>query len=251
MGRILPFEFNFATPSPTLLRSIVTSQPMQGRFLRDWFDGLATGTQDAVTRQINIGLATGEGTDQIVRRLRGTQRARFQDGVLQTSRRQAATVVRTAVNHVSNMAREATYSANDDVIDGIQWVSTLDARTSDICASLDGQVFGIAEGPRPPAHHQCRSTTVPVLKSFRQLGIPIDEIPPGTRASIDGQVSAKVTYGEWLRRQPVEVQNEVLGKGRAAVFRRGNVPIERFIDQTLRPLTLRELLEREAALLAA
>ena len=45
----------------------------------------------------------------------------------------------------------------------VLWVSVLDARTSDICINLDGSIFAIDEGPRPPAHFNCRSIVVPLF----------------------------------------------------------------------------------------
>jgi SPP1 gp7 family putative phage head morphogenesis protein len=125
---------------------VVVSQPIQGRPLASWWNGLATDAQKRVTQQIGVGLAEGETTQQITARVR-TQ--------LELPRRQAEAVARTAVNHVSTQAREATYAENSDMIQGVQWVSTLDTRTTPICQARDGQVFPPNEGPRPPAHPNC------------------------------------------------------------------------------------------------
>lgn len=127
---------------------------------------------------------------------------------------------------------------------------------SQICAGLDGQVFPVDSGPRPPAHPNCRSTTVPVVPSIsaigRRYGISLNDIPEGTRASMDGQVAAGTTFGAWLRKQPVDLQNEVLGVAKGKLFRRGVVPIERFVDvKTLKPRSYEELLEIERRIEAA
>ena len=238
---------DITTPSISTLKSIVTSKPFQGQYLSGWFNNLGDSLQKSVASQINIGLATGEPTQKIVSRLVGTARGAFKDGAYAVARRQAETVTRTAVNHVVTQAREATYKDNNGVVKGVRYLATLDSRTSDICASLDGQVFGIYEGPRPPMHHQCRSTTVPILKSWKELGINLKEAPASTRASMSGQVPATTTYGKWLKGQSKNVQNEVLGKGRASLFRRGKVPIERFVDNKFRPLTLKQLEALEQA----
>jgi hypothetical protein len=87
-----------------------------------------------------------------------------------------------------------------------------------------------------------------VLKSWKELGIKLKDAPPGTRASMNGQVAARTTYPEWLRKQPIAVQEEALGVGRAALFRRGVVPIERFVDRRYNPLNLRQLEELEERL---
>jgi len=195
------------------------------------------------------------------------------------SRRHATTVTRTAVNHVSNFARDAVYQENADVVKGVRYVATLDARTTQICASLDGRVFEVGQGERPPLHMQCRSTTVPVLRSYKELGIDLLEAPAGTRAStswwrrtpketkryyaglsaaeknavrasLSGQVPASTTYGPWLKRQPRSFQDEVLGPAKADLFRRGHVPIRRFTDHVNRPLTVAELQRLERDIIA-
>jgi len=60
-----------------------------------------------------------------------------------------------------------------------------------------------------------------------------------------GTVPADLTYDDWLRGQPIEFQNEVLGRRKAVLFRKG-LKLDRFVDETGRQLTteqLRELLE--------
>ena len=124
----------------------------------------------------------------------------------------------------------------------------MDSRTTDVCISLDSKVFPVDEGERPPMHFQCRSTTVPILKSWKELGINLKEAPPGTRASMDGQVPDTLTYSKWIKGQSVSVQNEVLGKGKAQIFRRGKLPITRFVDARNKPLTLKQLTSLEESL---
>lgn len=85
-----------------------------------------------------------------------------------------------------------------------------------------------------------------MTKSFRDLGIDIDELSPGTRASMDGQVPADTTYGQWLKRQSAARQDDVLGPTRGALFRRGGLTIDKFADERGRELTLAELRERDA-----
>lgn len=232
---------DFQLPSLPDLRAVVR-EPIFDQKLADWFRGIERDTQLRMEREVNRGFLVGETTEDITRRLLGR---RGVAGALATTRAQAAVVTRTAVNQISNRAREISFQENKDLVEGVQWVATLDSRTSEICASLDGQVFKLGEGVRPPAHPNCRSTIVPVLKSWESLGIQDPGIPDAVRASLDGKVPARVTFPEWLKGKPEAFQNEVLGKARAALFRRG-VPISRMIDpKTLRPLTLEEIRKLE------
>lgn len=227
--------YSFRQPPVTLLRSIVSSRPFEGQLLREWTENHGISTTNRTMRAINLGLTRGESIQDITTRVRGQ---------LVISRNEAMTITRTAVNHVSAQARELTYAENDDIVKGVQWVSTLDGRTSMTCMSLDGQVFPNDSGPRPPAHFNCRSTTVPVLKSWQELGIDAADLGPSTRASMNGQVSDKLNYDEWLRTQPSSFQNEVLGPARAKLFRDGK-RINTFVDDQFRPLSLADIRRRE------
>lgn len=89
--------------------------------------------------------------------------------------------------------------------------------------------------------HNCRCSRVPVLKSWKELAISLKEAPEGTRASMDGQVPASLTYGQWLKQQSTEVQDEALGKTRAGLFRSGKVEIDEFVSDTRKVLTLADL----------
>ena len=77
----------------------------------------------------------------------------------------------------------------------------------------------------------------------KELGIDLKDIPEGTRASMNGQVPASMKYPEWLRKQPIDLQNQVLGKERAQLWRSGKVKFENFVDSKAgyRSLSLAEL----------
>lgn len=231
----------FSLPPVVTFNSIVNEAPYLGYTFREWFGDIDDTTMKHIQRQIQIGLTLGETQPQIVSRIEGSKALGFRNGVMGSTRRNIEAIVRTGVIHITGQARQAVYSANSEVLQGVLWVSTLDTKTSDICISLDGQVFPVDSGPRPPAHLNCRSVIAPLLKSFRELGIPIDDLPEGTRASLNGQVPAKLTYSEWLQRQPAKIQNEVLGPARAKLFRSGKLNLRDLIDDRFQTLTLEQL----------
>lgn len=216
----------FALPSRHQLVSAVTSRPFQGRLLKEWVTELEAGRYARLRDAVRIGFVEGESIDEMVRRIRGTRRLGYKDGVLEISRRSATAMTRTAVNHIATQARDMMYEENADVVKGWRFVAVLDSRTTAICFGLDGQEFAVGSGPRPPRHINCRSTTVPVVR--------------------DGGKVERITYGKWLKDQPVEVQNEVLGPTRAKLYRDGGLKIDRFADDN-RAYTLDELRKREAA----
>lgn len=238
-----PFELDLVTPDPAKLRSLIESRPLEGKTTEEWFGGLADSAQTRINKQLMLGVATGETVDQMSRRITGTKAMNYKDGVFNATKREAESIVRTGVNQASTTARETTYEENDEVISGVQIVATLDNRTTMICMAQDGKVYPVNEGPRPPFHWGCRTTTVPVLKSWEELGLgdKLQDVPDTTRASMDGEVPAKQTYGEWLKDKPDEFQDDVLGPARAELFRSGEVPIEGFVNDQGRTLTLAEL----------
>jgi hypothetical protein len=61
------------------------------------------------------------------------------------------------------------------------------------------------------------------------------------RASVDGPVSEKVTFSDWLREQSVERQKDVLGPMRYKLYKQGT-NIKDFVKDG-RVLTLKELKE--------
>lgn len=174
---------------------------------------------DTINKVIMRGYSEGWTNDEITRVLRGTKKLNYNDGLMKTLGKHNATLVRTSVQHVSNQAREATWEEND--ITEYRWVSTLDGRTTSQCRSLDGKVFTIGKGPRPPIHMNCRSTTVAVIPGLENLSDIL------TRASQDGQVKGSLTYYEWLKTQSAQFQDSVLGPTRGKLFRDGGLSAER------------------------
>lgn len=237
---ITPVAVDFVAPSANILKALVKNQPMEGALVKDWFDKLAKDTAFNVNRAIQNGMIEGEGIEDIVRRIKGTRAAQYTDGILNASRHNIRAVVRTSVSNVAHTARNETYASNSDVVKGIQWVSTLDSRTCLTCMNLDGKVFDIGEKPGVP-HHNCRCSDSPILKSWKELGIDKDELPPATRASMNGQVPETTTYNKWLKKQSSDIQDEALGAKRANLFRENKLSVGDFVNDENRPMKLIEL----------
>ena len=79
----------------------------------------------------------------------------------------------------------------------------------------------------------------------------------GTRRDRDpetgqvGEVGAQTTYYGWLKRQPAEVQDSIIGPQRGALLRNGGITTERFrelqLDRNFEPATLEKMRELEPA----
>lgn len=239
---------NFTEPTIGQVWAAAQFQPMAlstspidfGKLMDDW----GVDEVNRLVMGVKSGFVEGLTTRQIIKNVVGD------GGLADISLRNAKSIAHTALMHVATEARFAVYEENEDVVIGYEWVSTLDSRTSTICRARDGQVFLFTDKfqPKPPAHINCRSSTAP------KLSPEFDVFDEGaTRASkgADGgkQVSADLSYYEWLKRQPANFQDEILGNTKGAIFRNAGLTPEQFraitVDDLGRPLTLEEMAARD------
>ena len=82
---------------------------------------------------------------------------------------------------------------------------------------------------------------MPVV-NWAKLGVtrPPEELTPITRASMGGPTSYR-TYQSWLRDQPSEVQDSMLGAARGKLFRAGEASLKDLLARDGTVLTLSQL----------
>lgn len=250
----LPIQVRVAKVSASEVYAAAQARPFQGNLLKGFLNDIEDSRSRLIRRTIADGFVQQRTTDQIVRDLRGNRAKGYSDGLLERSRRDVQSVVRTALSHYASFAQQRVYDQNADLIKGYVWVATLDSRTSLECAARDGLEYDtdfrpvghtLPWGAGPGRlHWNCRSRRSAVIKSWRDLGVDIDEFKPSTRASLDGQVPSKLDYETWLKDQSAERQDEVLGPTRAELFRAGKLDLRDMLNATGEPLTLEELRKR-------
>lgn len=139
-------------PSPEQISAAIDFAKMDvtnsGLGIRQIFTGFTDKAAKQVAREITEGAVLGETNRQIsdrLGRLNGLHKS------------QAMTLTRTVTNNVSAIARDEVMRANEDVLEGYEWVAALDNRTTLVCASRDGKVYSFSDpdAPRPPAHFNC------------------------------------------------------------------------------------------------
>jgi hypothetical protein len=172
-------------------------------------------------------------------------------GVMPLARKNAAAIVQTSVATVAAEARRATFQANRDITNGIIQISTLDGNTSLTCVAYSGAQWDNDYEPingndlpyngGVPRHWGCRSSEASIMKTLREMGIDMDEPDPGMRASSDGPISAKTTFADFLKLKGADYQNEVLGPGRAELFRQGKLGPRDLVSAAGQPLKLSDL----------
>lgn len=244
---VVPVQMAVASVSVEQVYSAAMARPMQGRLLKEWASSIEADKITRIRDALRMGYVEGETIQQMVNRIRGTKARGYEDGIIEIDRRNAAAMVRTATAHTASFTRQRMFAENESLIKGEKYTATLDSRTTIRCASLDSQVFKPGKGPMPPLHWNCRSMRVPVLKSWRELGIDLEELPASTRASMDGQVASDMSYSQWLEKQPASRQVDVLGVTKAKLFKDGGLTLDRFVDRAGKELTLDQLRERNAS----
>lgn len=239
----------FKQPALDEVWSLVQNQPIAatGDLLGGFLDTYKERSVARMEGAIRNGWAQGKTNGELIRQLRGTKAKNFKDGILRGKDRQAAeAVVRTSVQHTANTARLKTWENNKDIVQGYMWLSTLDGVTTTTCRSLDRKRFKLGQGPIPPIHVNCRSTTI------ADLGEKWDFLNEGaTRSSANGYVPADKSYYEWLKTQDHDFVKDALGAKRAQLFLNGGLSPDEFarlnLGKNFEPLTLEDMKKKDAA----
>ena len=228
-----------AIPSAATIYTAAVAQPFQGEHLRTYVSNFEKSTRARMLRSVRQSFVQGDSVQDAVRTLRGTKRRNYRDGVLDISKRGATMVVRTSMTHLAARTHENVYQ--DLGVTQVEYVATLDGRTTLICANLDGKKYDIDKPhPTPPMHPNCRSSVIPVIDD-----LPNPELTE--RASVNGPVQNQ-QYPEWFGKQPAEFQRHWLGPTRYKLFKDGGYTIDKFVDpRSNRIYTIEELTERYGA----
>lgn len=245
-----------------------------------WWKSQSRVLQDRFAQEMRMGYLQGENLDLLTARVRGRFSGRtskvvdpatgavrsvpeYTGGITSISRRHAESLVRTSIQTMAASVRMDLIQENADVMKGMMWHATLDHRTTPLCRARDGKMYTLDGKPighdqpflgGPPAHWNCRSTLVPVTKSWGELGgnakidaIYDDFVKGGKRASMDGAVPSQMTYGEWFKSIPEDRQKDILGPRKWRIWKDKGLSFTDMVDQKGNPLTINELRQRYSA----
>lgn len=217
-----------------------------------WADQEAKLAQ-GLARSFRAGMIKGDGVPELARRLQATSG----EVGIPIAKRWAEAVARTGVQSTAREARMQTFAANRHVVKGFYHFSTLDKRTTVICIAYSGKAFLYTEdgsvipdghslpyGSGVPRHISCRSTELPILKTWEEQGFDEDELSPGLRR----RFSAKSTgprgdLNDALKANP-DLARKRLGPTRYDLWKSGRAKLDDFVDpQTGQARSVRELRE--------
>ena len=163
--------------------------------------------QSAVMKQVLVrGIAVGDNP----RRAAALMLDRL-GGVFDGGRRRAETIARTEMLDAHRAAALAARKENANVLAGWEWQATLDVRTCPACLSMHGRIFPV-DAAGPQGHQNCRCASLPVVKSWRELGFDMDD-PKSDMPDAE----------EWFNSQPDKVQAAIMGPERLRRLRSGDL----------------------------
>jgi SPP1 gp7 family putative phage head morphogenesis protein len=115
----------------------------------------------------------------------------------------AMVIARTETMRAWRESSRRLYEANSEVVQGWRWVAARSVRTCPMCLAMDGREFPL--GVHMGTHPNCRCVMVPVTQATPPL---------------------RETGEEWLRRQPPDVQDSIMGRAKAEAWRDGRIGLE-------------------------
>lgn len=219
-------------PSETSLAGILPGLLILGSSLRDYWRKLATDFAYRVNAAVKTAQRAPEAANKAaLTTIFGTKRADGQPGGdIGTARRAATALVQTGAHAASQDARLAAFKANG--VKFFEWHAVLDAKVCPICAMRSGKLYAI-DGQ--PIGHDVPFIPIPIHPFDRCICLPHSGDPPA-----DGGANV-LQFNEWLMSLTDEQENELLGVGRADLFRRGVITLNDLINQNGRLMSLAEL----------
>jgi hypothetical protein len=247
-------DFNNVAMTPNQLRAILHDVPVGGRNLAEWIDSAFGAQKEAIRTEILTGMLKGQGYPGLVRR--------FSQG-WDMSKADATAIARSYTQTINVDAMHQVAKANSQIVRGWRWCSAVENGAFYVksgkgkgrgicmlCLALDSskEVYPLDGGPEIPAHVNCRCFRDFVLVSWRELGIPMDEIDVAARPytirgkGIDAETGEIVpqsvgtggrtildvghfvgTYEDFFKDQSAMIQKMTIGPRRLELYNSGKV----------------------------
>jgi SPP1 gp7 family putative phage head morphogenesis protein len=179
MGTVAAIDF--ALVKPEFVKEVVkfnwSGVPFSER-IHSNHDALIKGIRTELTQ----GIIQGDSVDKMARRMK----KKFEMSAYQSQR-----LIRTESARVISSAQEKLYQESE-VVKELIYTATLDNKTSDICRKRDGKRWKVDDSnlPKIPAHPNCRSCWIPVIKDYQ---------PKNRKDNETGEIIEYKTYDEWYK----------------------------------------------------
>lgn len=237
-------------PPPLLPAASVNrlaAKPVGGRVLKTWVDRHFRGLKTKLRQELAQSILQAESLDQARKRLQNA---------FGLSRHGATTLAHTSLLSAAHEARKEVYRENKRLIEKFRYLATLDRRTCPRCFPWDGREAPTLDDlPPVPQHARCRCIVIPVTSISRPTTRPavvksesrVVRHRDGTTSTKHRpvevkQVSSRLSYRTFFRRQPAAWQRDVLGGERYRLWKSGRLKLD---DFTSGPLDARRIIPLE------
>ncbi len=152
------------------------------------------------------GVVTGTNPNQVASILIKRFGTQFTGGLWR-----ARTICRTEMLDACRAGALDSRKANRGLLAGWRWLCSLSSRTCPSCLAMNGRTFDVDE-PGPDDHPNGRCTSIPVTRSWAELGIDADEpesVFPDARS--------------WFAQQTPAVQQQIMGPARLQALNSGQL----------------------------
>ncbi len=171
------------------------------------FNPLSASADRAVRRELIRGYAAGTNPRATAARIIARTEGQFNGGLTRALR-----IARTETLDAARAGALLGRMQNADVLQGWIWCCELGPTSCSACIAMHGTVFA-PEDPGPFDHPNGRCTSVPLTKSWADLGF--DELEPDY---------AFQTGPEWFADQAEPTQRQILGPARYSAYQSGHYP---------------------------
>jgi SPP1 gp7 family putative phage head morphogenesis protein len=169
---------------------------------------LAGDAYDAMVTELVRGVAEGANPRTSARRMLRNLQGKHAFGL-----NDAMVIARTETLDAHRAGARQVRIANADVLEGWQWISALDTRTCPSCFGMHGTIHP-AEEFGPNDHQQGRCSSLPITKTWADLGFDIPE-PPSLVPNADKVFNAMSDAN----------QLKVMGPARLELLKSGDVTL--------------------------
>ncbi len=243
--------FETTVPAVNQIMAALKTSPLSvgnngaGKLLEPFINDWKKAQIEAVNGIVRQGWFEGQTINQMV--------SGVKDSIQGQTKRTAEAIIRTSINHVSQVSRTAVWQENDDIIIGWTFLATLDSRTTQECSSIASmnKIYPIDKGPKPPRHINCRSTSIPELDS--RYAIDDSNFTQSSKGATGGkQVNADLSYYDWMKTQPNDFVIDTLGPTRGNLLLSGKMSSTEFarfnLNARFEPLTIAEMRAKDKKL---
>lgn len=188
-----------------------------GMLIGAFIGSFTVAASNTIENILRKGYANKATVDDVLLEMFGTESRNYKDGAFNRIGNQHNAVAATILQHISSYVQAGVQSI---FFGKYRWVSVIDNVTTEICRGRNNKVFKYGAGPLPPAHIHCRSKIVPVIA---------------------GEIEDAPSYYTWMKEQPKEFLDDVLGKSKANDLTTGKTTAKdmpQFTDA--KPITLKE-----------